>query len=90
MIRRFEALSTRLDCRRQIAHALAMTGRPTGSERQLLLHREVGDLAEVVRRLAGRSRLSAEPAEGPGFFGRTGGWAAAPIRPALPPGVGVT
>ena len=68
----------------------AMTGRPTGSERQLLLHREVGDLAEVVRRLAGRSRLSAEPAEGPGFFGRTGGWAAAPIRPALPPGVGVT
>ncbi len=90
LIRRFEAISTRLGCRRQIAHALAMTGRPTGSERQLLLHREVGDLAEVVRRLAGRSRLSAEPAEGPGFFGRTGGWAAAPIRPALPPGVGVT
>ena len=48
-----------------------MTVRPTGAERQLLLHREVGDLAEVVRRMAGRSRLSAEPAEGPGFFGRT-------------------
>ena len=42
-----------------------MTGRPTGSERQLLLYREVGDLAEVVRRMAGRSRLSAEPAGGP-------------------------
>ena len=63
-----------------------MTVRPTGAERQLLLHREIGDLAEVVRRMAGRSRLSAEPA------GRAGGWPAGggPIRPALLPGIPVS
>jgi carboxylate-amine ligase len=86
LIRRLEAISGRLGCRRQLGHALEMTVRPTGSERQLLLYREVGDLAEVVRRMSARSRLSAELN---GFHGRVGGWPAALFRPPLPPGVPV-
>jgi glutamate---cysteine ligase / carboxylate-amine ligase len=90
LIRRLEALSDRLGCRRQLRHALEMTVRPTGSERQLLLHRETGDLAEVVRRMASRSRLSAEPAREVGLDHRAGGWSAAPIRPSLPPGIPIS
>jgi carboxylate-amine ligase len=90
LIRRLEAVADRLGCRRSLGHALGMTVRPTGSERQLLLYREVGDLAEVVRRMSGRSRLSAEPAGANGFHGRVGGWSVTPIRPTLPPGVPVT
>jgi carboxylate-amine ligase len=86
LIRRLEATSIRLGCRRQLGHALEMIVRPTGSERQLLLYEEVGDLAEVVRRMAARSRLSAEPN---GFSGRVGGWPGAPIRPPVPPGIPV-
>ena len=67
-----------------------MTVRPTGSERQLLLYREVGDLAEVVRRMSGRSRLSAEPAGREGFHGRAGAWPGLPARPSLLPGIPVT
>ena len=66
-----------------------MTVRPTGAERQLLLYRETGDLAEVVRRMAGRSRLSAEPAGQDGPGDRLGGWSAVPIRQSLPPGIPV-
>jgi carboxylate-amine ligase len=83
LIRRLEETSSRLGCHRQLGHALDMTVRPTGAERQLNLYREVGDLAEVVRRITARSRLSAEPAGRNGFHGRDGGWSAAPIRPAL-------
>jgi carboxylate-amine ligase len=86
LIRRLEAISIRLGCRRQLGHALQMTVRPTGSERQLLLYEEIGDLSEVVRRMAARSRLSAEPN---GFSGRVGGWSANPIRPPMPPGIPV-
>jgi carboxylate-amine ligase len=89
LIRRLEAISIRLGCRRQLGHALEMTVRPTGSERQLLLHREVGDMTEVVRRMAARSRLSAEPAGPNGFSGRVGGWPATSIRPPLPLGISV-
>ena len=84
LIRRLDGLADRLDCRRSLAHALEMTVRPTGAERQLLLHREVGDLAEVVRRMSGRSRLSAEPSGRDGSDGRTSGWHSAPFRPAWP------
>jgi carboxylate-amine ligase len=90
MIRRFESLADRLECRRQLGHALAMTEGSTGSERQLLLYREVGDLAEVVRRMAGRSRLSAEPADRGGFSGSPAGWSGNRIRPPFPPGIAVT
>jgi hypothetical protein len=80
LVRRLEGLSGRLGCHRALGHALEMTVRPTGAERQLLLSEEVGDLAEVVRRISGRSRLSAEP------VGRTNGWSGSvgPIRPAWP------
>jgi hypothetical protein len=70
-----------------------MTARPTGSQRQIALFEEVGDLAEMVRRLALRSRLSpipggwspAEPLAG--FDAKARGWSAMPLRPPLPPGV---
>ena len=87
LIRRLEEISGRLGCRRQLGHALDMTVRPTGAERQLLLHDEVGDLAEVVRRMSGRSRLSAEPVGRHGYDGRVGGWPGIPIRPSMPHGV---
>ncbi len=87
LLRRLEPFSDRLGCRRPLRHALEMTVRPTGAERQLLLYRETGDLAEVVRRMAGRSRLAAEPA---GLGDRVGGWPAVPIRPSLPPGISVS
>jgi carboxylate-amine ligase len=90
LIRRLEGLSGQLGCHRPLGHALGMTVRPTGAERQLILHREVGDLAEVVRRLAGRSRLSAEPVGRHGFDGRAGGWPAAQIRPTLNTALPVT
>ena len=35
-----------------------MAAMPTGSERQLALYEQTGDLAEVVRRLVGQSRLT--------------------------------
>jgi glutamate---cysteine ligase / carboxylate-amine ligase len=90
LIRRLEPVADRLGCRRPLGHALGMTVRPTGSERQVLLYREVCDLTEVVRRISGRSRLSAEPAESSGFNGRAGGWLATAIRPPVHPGVSVT
>jgi glutamate---cysteine ligase / carboxylate-amine ligase len=90
LIRRLETISNHLGCHRQLRHALEMTVRPSGSERQLLLYREVGELAEVVRRMSGRSRLSAEPAGRPGFGDRAGGWPVTAYRPALPPGIPMT
>jgi carboxylate-amine ligase len=89
LIRRLEPVADRLGCRRSLGHALGMTVRPTGSERQLLLCREVGDLAEVVRRMSGRSRLSAEPAGPSSINGRAGCWLATPIRPHVPPSISV-
>lgn len=70
MIRRLEPVADRLGCRRSLAQALQMTVRPTGADRQLELYRETGDLVEMVRRMSGRSRLSAEPdVRGAGFAG---------------------
>ena len=63
LIRRLGELAGFLDCRRHLDHALEMTVRPTGSERQLILYEKVGDLAEVVRRLTRQSRLSVDPAQ---------------------------
>ena len=84
LIRRLRRLSGFLGCRRHLDHALDMTASPTGSQRQIALYEEVGDLAEVVRRLTLRSRLSAghgewSPSEPlAGFSGKVGGWLAAP------------
>ncbi len=70
MIRRLEPVADRLGCSRSMAHALQMTVRPTGADRQLELYRETADLVEVVRRISGRSRLSAEAmVRGVGFAG---------------------
>jgi glutamate---cysteine ligase / carboxylate-amine ligase len=90
LIRRLEAMSARLGCHRELGHALEMTVRPTGAERQLLLYREVGDLAEVVRRMSARSRLSSDPLGRAGSHGPVNGWSSAPIRPMMPPGVPVS
>ena len=93
LIRRLDTVSGFLGCRRHLDHALDMTTRPTGSQRQLALSDEVGDLAEVVRRLAVRSRLSAGHGDWSpsnpltGFGGKVGGWLATPCRPPLPPSV---
>ncbi|MHB1560331.1 MAG: carboxylate-amine ligase [Isosphaeraceae bacterium] len=95
MIDRLMPVADRLGCRRALTHAAAMTTRPSGSEVQLQLYRELGDLTEVLRRMSGRSRLSAEPAPArpaPAvlpFPGRGGGWQPAAIRPPLPPGIPV-
>jgi carboxylate-amine ligase len=93
LIRRLHRLSGFLGCQRHLGHALDMTARPTGSQRQLTLYDEVGDLTEVVRRLALQSRLSAGQGEWlssdplAGFDRKAGGWLAAPCRPPLPPSV---
>ncbi len=63
LIRRLGQLAGFLDCRRHLDHALNMTVRPTGSERQMILYEKVGDLAEVVRRLTRQSRLSVDPTQ---------------------------
>ncbi len=95
LIDRLMPVADRLGCRRALAHAAAMTTRPSGSEMQLQLYRELGDLTEVLRRMSGRSRLSAEPAPArpaPAvipFPTRVGGWQPAAIRPPLPPGIPV-
>jgi glutamate---cysteine ligase / carboxylate-amine ligase len=48
-----------LDCAAYLATVRAMAEQPTGSERQLRLYAESGDLAEVVRRLVDQSSLIA-------------------------------
>lgn len=95
LIDRLMPVADRLGCRRALAHAAAMTTRPSGSEMQLQLYRELGDMTEVLRRMSGRSRLSADPAPArpaPAvipFPARVGGWQPAAIRPTLPPGIPV-
>jgi glutamate---cysteine ligase / carboxylate-amine ligase len=93
LIRRLGKLSGFLGCRRHLGHALDMAARPTGSERQIALAEEVGDLVEVVRRLTEQSRLSVDPAKVTpggslaGFVGKAGDWPASTMRSSLPPGV---
>ena len=93
LIRRLGKLSGFLGCRRHLGHALDMAAQPTGSERQIALAEEVGDLVEVVRRLTEQSQLSADPAKVTprgslaGFVGKAGDWPASSMRSSLPPGV---
>lgn len=47
-----------LGCGAYLAYLAEMAGRPSGAERQLTAFAETGDLAEVVRRTIGVSRLS--------------------------------
>jgi carboxylate-amine ligase len=93
LIRRLGKLSGFLGCRRHLGHALDMAARPTGSERQIALAEEVGDLVEVVRRLTEQSRLSVDPAKVTpggslaGFVGKAVDWPVSSMRSSLPPGV---
>jgi glutamate---cysteine ligase / carboxylate-amine ligase len=93
LIRRLGKLSGFLGCRRHLGHAFEMTAQPTGSERQIALNEEVGDLAEMVRRLSARSRLSVDPLRDTPrgslatFDGKAGSWPASMLRSSLPPGV---
>jgi carboxylate-amine ligase len=94
LIGRLEHLSGFLGCRRYLEMARDLIARPTGSEHQIAIFRETGDLAEVVRRLTGRSRLGpiatnggVPPAPRGSHNGQAGGWMAAAIRPLLTPGI---
>ncbi len=93
LIRRLGKLSGFLGCRQHLGHALVMTALPTGSEHQIAVYEDVGDLAEMVRRMSAQSQLSPDPAAvAPrvaiaGFDGKAGGWPAAMLRSTLPPGV---
>ncbi|MGP0067939.1 MAG: YbdK family carboxylate-amine ligase [Isosphaeraceae bacterium] len=93
LIRRIGKLSGFLGCRRHLGHALDMTARSTGSQRQIAIYEEVGDLAEMVRRLSAQSQLSVDSGRIPprgslaGFDGKAGGWPASIVRSFLPPSV---
>ena len=93
LVRRLGKLSGFLGCRRHLGHALDMAAQPTGSERQIALYEEVGDLAEVVHRLSGQSQLSVDHARITprgslaGFDAKAGGWPTSTLRSTLPPGV---
>jgi carboxylate-amine ligase len=56
---RLRPVAERLGCVRQLENVLDLAAGPTGSERQMALCDEVGDLAEMVRQLVGKSRLGA-------------------------------
>ena len=51
LVDRLGGIAEELGCGGYLARARAMAGRPTGSERQVALSEETGDLAEVVRRM---------------------------------------
>ncbi len=93
LIRGLGKLPGLLACRRHLGHALDMTTQPTGSERQIALYEEVGDLAEMVRKLSERSRISVDPVKVTPrgslavIDGRVAGWPASTSRTSLPPGV---
>ncbi len=55
---RLRPVAERLGCARHLEHVLDMASLPTGSERQLALYEQTGDLAEVVRQLVKESRLT--------------------------------
>ncbi len=55
---RLRPVAERLGCTGYLDQVLDMASGPTGSERQLTLHEDTGDLVEVVRQLIGRSRLT--------------------------------
>jgi carboxylate-amine ligase len=91
LVQELDGLAEHLDCRQHLDHARDMTARPTGSERQITLYQETGDLAEVVRTLAARSRLSTDDGDttfaGPfaGSDSKAWGWLPWPFRSSLPP-----
>jgi carboxylate-amine ligase len=58
LVRQLSPIAQRLDCVGHLGSVLEMASRPTGSERQLALYQQTGDLASVVRRLVGQSRLT--------------------------------
>jgi carboxylate-amine ligase len=91
-----EHLADFLGCRRDLESARDLAARPTGSEQQLALFHETGDLAEVVRRLSGRSRLApweadrfVAPAPRVSQQGQAGRWLTAAIRSPRRPGLPV-
>ena len=57
LVERLGPTAEELGCGEALRSVLDMTERPNGAERQLAIHRETGDLAEVVRRMMEISRL---------------------------------
>jgi glutamate---cysteine ligase / carboxylate-amine ligase len=86
LVGRLRPIAERLDCVGHLDHLLDMASGPSGSERQLALYEQTGDLAEVVRRLVKASRLTqgADPAiiQAQGRLGGVvdGEWPRAPHR----------
>ena len=61
LVRRLRGRAEDLGCARPLERVLDLAHGPTGSQRQVALYEQTGDLAEVVRRLVGQSRLTREP-----------------------------
>lgn len=58
LVDRLRPVADRLGCLSPLEHVLEMVARPTGSERQLAMFEETGDLAGMVRRLVRKSRIT--------------------------------
>jgi carboxylate-amine ligase len=96
LVERLRPIAGRLGSGRHLDYVMGMAAGPTGSERQVALHSQAGDLAEVVRRLVERSRLTPRaPFDVPlGWplpigLGHPGS-ATGPSRPVVPFGIPVT
>jgi carboxylate-amine ligase len=91
---RLRPASERLGCAEHLDHVRAMAAWPTGSERQISLHKETGDLTRMVRQLVRRSRLTTEDASAPmrtpaHLGGVVDDWIMAPSRFPTPTGAAV-
>ncbi|MDB5350607.1 MAG: glutamate--cysteine ligase [Planctomycetota bacterium] len=60
MVCQLAPIASELGCERDLEFVLEMIARLTGSERQIALYEQTGDLAEVVRTLVRQSRLDGE------------------------------
>jgi hypothetical protein len=75
-----------LGCAEDLDQVPALAAGPTGSERQIALHEETGDLARMVRQFVRQSRLTTEdgfaPVRAPGHLGGSvvDDWMTAPHR----------
>jgi carboxylate-amine ligase len=95
LVERLRPVAERLGSGRHLDDVLGMAAGSTGSERQVALHEQAGDLAKVVRRLVERSRLTPQaPSDvrlgwprpiGQGHPGSVTG----PSRPVVPFGIPV-
>ena len=92
---RLRPASEWLGCAEALDQVPALAAGPTGSERQIALHEETGDLARMVRQFVRQSRLTTEdgfaPVRAPGHLGGSvvDDWMTAPHRSSTPHGSGV-